>query len=196
MRRSLPAFQQWVHGRRVRGYERAGQAPTCGNSLALEHNGDLYSCDHFVEPDHFLGNIRDTPMAELIASEKQQHFGCAKFNTLPRYCRACDVLFACYGDCPRNRFIATPDGEPGLNYLCAGYKLFYHHIDEPMKVMAGLLRQGRYADEVMGWYAAKEKPQPVKFGRNAACPCGSGKKYKHCHGAGIGTEGQQAPLTR
>jgi uncharacterized protein len=168
-------------------------APTCGNSLALEHNGDLYSCDHFVEPDHFLGNIRDTPMAELVASEKQQGFGCAKFDTLPRYCRECDVLFACYGDCPRNRFIATPDGEPGLNYLCAGYKLFYHHIDEPMKFMAGLLRQGRYADEVMGWYAAKESPQSVKFGRNAACPCGSGKKYKHCHGAGSGAEGTHAP---
>ncbi len=170
-------------------------APTCGNSLALEHNGDLYSCDHFVEPDHLLGNIRDTPMAELVASEKQKTFGCAKFNTLPRYCRECDVLFACYGDCPRNRFISTPDGEAGLNYLCAGYKLFYRHINEPMKVMAGLLRQGRYADEVMGWYAAREQPQPVKVGRNAACPCGSGKKYKHCHGAGTGAEGEQPPFT-
>ena len=92
-------------------------APTCGNSLALEHNGDLYSCDHFVEPDYLLGNIRDTKMAELVVSERQTRFGCAKFDTLPRYCRACDVLFACYGDCPRNRFITTPDGEPGLNYL-------------------------------------------------------------------------------
>jgi uncharacterized protein len=161
-------------------------SPACGNSLALEHNGDLYSCDHFVEPNHLLGNIRDKPIAEMVASDKQRKFGCAKFDTLPQYCRKCDVLFACYGDCPRNRFIATPDGEPGLNYLCAGYKLFYLHIDEPMKAMASLLRQGRYADEVMQGYAAKEKAPTGKVGRNTACPCGSGKKYKHCHGNNTG----------
>jgi uncharacterized protein len=131
-------------------------SPTCGNSLALEHNGDLYSCDHFVEPDHLLGNIRDKSMAEMVGSEKQRSFGCAKFETLPQYCRKCDVLFACYGDCPRNRFINTPDGEPGLNYLCAGYKLFYHHIGEQMRAMANLVRQGRSADEIMALY-----PTPV-----------------------------------
>jgi uncharacterized protein len=136
-------------------------SPTCGNSLALEHNGDLYSCDHFVEPEHLLGNIKDKPMAEMVASDKQRKFGCAKFETLPRYCRRCDVLFACYGDCPRNRFIATPDGEPGLNYLCAGYKLFYRHIDKPMKAMASLLRQGRYADEIMEDRGLNEGP-PVR----------------------------------
>ncbi len=157
-------------------------SPTCGNSLALEHNGDLYSCDHFVEPDYLLGNIRETPMAEMVASEKQRAFGCAKLDSLPKYCRNCDVLFACYGDCPRNQFIETPDGEFGLNYLCAGYKLFYHHIDQPMKIMANLVRQGRYADEIMGWYAARENSPPAKVGRNAPCPCGSGNKYKHCHG--------------
>jgi len=157
-------------------------SPTCGNSLALEHNGDLYSCDHFVEPGYLLGNIRETPMAEMVASEKQRAFGCAKLDSLPKYCRNCDVLFACYGDCPRNRFIETPDGEPGLNYLCAGYKLFYHHIDQPMKIMANLVRQGRYADEIMGGYAARENSPPAKVGRNAPCPCGSGNKYKHCHG--------------
>jgi uncharacterized protein len=137
-------------------------SPTCGKSLALEHNGDLYSCDHFVEPDYLLGNIRETPLSELVASEKQRSFGCAKFESLPKYCRNCDVLFACYGDCPRNRFAETPDGEPGLNYLCAGYKLFYHHIDRSMKIMANLVRQGRYADEIMGWYAAYENLLPAK----------------------------------
>jgi uncharacterized protein len=170
-------------------------SPTCGNSLALEHNGDLYSCDHFVEPDHLLGNIRDKSMGEMVASDKQRKFGCAKFETLPQYCRNCDVLFACYGDCPRNRFIETPDGEPGLNYLCAGYKLFYHHIDKPMKAMADLLRQGRYADEVMQSYAAGENGPAAKVGRNAACPCGSGKKYKHCHGAGLKSQGEAAPTS-
>jgi uncharacterized protein len=124
-------------------------SPTCGDALALEHNGDLYSCDHYVEPDHLLGNIRQTPLADLVASKKQRAFGKDKLNSLPRYCRECEVRFACHGECPRNRFMTTPDGEPGLNYLCAGYKLFFNHIDPAMKTMAGLLRQGRFADEIM-----------------------------------------------
>jgi uncharacterized protein len=122
---------------------------TCGTSLALEHNGDLYSCDHFVEPGYFLGNIRKTHMLDLVSSDQQRKFGQDKFNTLPQYCRDCEVLFACFGECPRNRFIRTPGGEPGLNYLCDGYKLFFHHIDSSMRTMANLLRQGRYADEIM-----------------------------------------------
>ena len=124
-------------------------SPTCGAALALEHNGDVYSCDHYVEPDHRLGNIRQTPLKTLVSSEKQRRFGQSKFDTLPKYCKECPVLFACYGECPRNRFVKTPDGEDGLNYLCAGYKAFFTHIDKPMKVMADLLRQGRYADEIM-----------------------------------------------
>ena len=124
-------------------------SPTCGNALALEHNGDVYSCDHFVEPRHRLGNILETHMADLVASAQQQKFGQDKLDTLPKYCRECDVRFACHGECPRNRFIRTPDGEPGLNYLCAGYKLFFHHIQRPMTIMANLLRQGRFADEIM-----------------------------------------------
>ncbi|HWS78696.1 MAG TPA: anaerobic sulfatase maturase [Thermomonas sp.] len=124
-------------------------SPTCGVAPVLEHNGDVYSCDHFVEPEHLLGNLGDTTLATLLASEKQRRFGNAKFDTLPKYCRECPVLFACYGECPRNRFIKTPDGEDGLNYLCAGYRAFFTHIDAPMKAMASLLRQGRYADEIM-----------------------------------------------
>ena len=122
---------------------------TCGSAVALEHNGDLYSCDHFVEPAHLLGNIQQTHMLTLVTSDQQRRFGLAKRDTLPRYCRECAVRFACHGECPKNRFIATPDGEPGLNYLCAGYKAFFTHIDTPMRLMAGLLRQGRYADEAM-----------------------------------------------
>jgi uncharacterized protein len=124
-------------------------APTCGNALVLEHNGDVYSCDHFVEPDHLIGNVERTPLAQLVASEKQRRFGESKYETLPRYCKECPFLFACYGECPRNRFTTTPDGEPGLNYLCAGYKLFFAHIDATMKKMASLLEQGRFADEIM-----------------------------------------------
>lgn len=144
---------------------------TCGTALALEHNGDLYSCDHFVEPDYKLGNIQETPMIELIASEKQRQFGQAKLDTLPQYCRQCEVRFACNGGCPKNRFMETPDGEFGLNYLCAGYKAFFTHIDRPMRMMADLLRRGHYADEVMQLLAQEQIAQkkrkskkPVGFG--------------------------------
>jgi uncharacterized protein len=124
-------------------------SPTCGASLVLEHNGDLYACDHFVEPGYKLGNIKKQPLIKLVSSEKQRKFGRDKLTGLPKYCRDCEVLFACYGECPRNRFLNAPDGEPGLNYLCGGYKLFFKHIDGPMKTMARLLRQGRFADEIM-----------------------------------------------
>jgi uncharacterized protein len=150
-------------------------AETCGNAVALEHNGDVYSCDHFVEPDHLLGNIVDTHMLELLALPEQRAFGEAKRSSLPPYCEACDVRFACQGECPKNRFILTPGGDPGLNYLCAGYKEFFNHIDGPMKIMAELLRKGRYADEVIQIFA--------RANRNDACPCGSGFKAKFCHQA-------------
>jgi serine-type anaerobic sulfatase-maturating enzyme len=124
-------------------------SPTCGNALAIEHNGDLYACDHYVEPDYLLGNIGETPMPKLVASPKQRQFGRNKFDTLPKQCRECEVLFACYGECPRNRFVETAEGEGGLNYLCAGYKMFFNHIDRPMRTMVKLLRSGRFADEIM-----------------------------------------------
>ena len=123
--------------------------PTCGLGMALEHNGDLYSCDHFVEPSFYLGNVMKTPMIELVASDKQRRFGQDKKDTLPRYCRECDVLHICNGECPKNRLIETPDGEPGLNYLCEGYKAFFKHADHEIKIMAGLIRRGRLAEEVM-----------------------------------------------
>jgi uncharacterized protein len=161
-------------------------SPTCGKALALEHNGDLYSCDHFVEPAFLLGNIQETHMLELVSSDQQGKFGQDKYDKLPQYCRDCEVLFACYGECPRNRFIHTPDGEPGLNYLCAGYKLFFKHIDRPMRSMADLLRRGRYADEVMNILVLEEMHQLQQALANARpddlCPCGSGKKFRQCHG--------------
>jgi len=164
-------------------------AETCGGALALEHNGDLYSCDHYVEPGYKLGNIQQTHMIDLLTSPAQVKFGQDKRDTLPKYCHECEVRFACHGECPKNRFIITPDGEPGLNYLCAGYKAFFKHIDRPMKMMANLLRQRRYADEVMGMLAEEEKARYANVGRNDACPCGSGKKFKRCHG-GTRVEGR------
>jgi uncharacterized protein len=123
--------------------------PTCGAALALEHNGDLYSCDHFVEPDYHLGNILTKPLSELAASNRQQKFSKDKRDLLPRYCRRCEFLFVCNGECPKNRFMLTPDGEPGWNHLCAGYKSFFHHADGSMKIMADLIRRGQTADGVM-----------------------------------------------
>lgn len=158
---------------------------TCGHGPALEHNGDLYSCDHFVEPDYLLGNIHQTDMLDLVGSERQRKFGQDKLDTLPRYCRECDVRFACHGECPKNRFVSTPDGEPGLNYLCAGYKAFFHHVDRPLKILAGLLRRGHPAEQVMPIMLAEDAELAkalAKTGRNESCPCGSGLKLKHCHG--------------
>jgi uncharacterized protein len=131
-------------------------SPTCGNSMAMEHNGDMYSCDHFVEPGYFLGNIREEPMINLVGSEKQRKFGQDKQDSLPNYCLECDVRFACNGGCPKNRFIETPDGEPGLNYLCEGYKTFFNHVDRPMRIMAALLRQNREAGDIMQILAAEK----------------------------------------
>ena len=121
----------------------------CGTALALEHNGDLYSCDHFVDSPYKLGNILGQHLIEMVASDRQTKFGCDKLDTLPQYCRSCDVLFACHGGCPKDRFINAPDGEPGLNYLCRGYKMFFHHIGKTMRTMVDLLKQNRAPAEIM-----------------------------------------------
>jgi uncharacterized protein len=124
---------------------------TCGSALAIEHNGDLYSCDHFVYPENKLGNIMEAPLESLVGSSQQRRFGLAKRNSLPRYCRECEVRFACNGECPKHRFLQTPDGELGLNYLCSGYKLFFNHINPHMEFMADELKNGRAPANVMFW---------------------------------------------
>jgi uncharacterized protein len=136
-------------GAHVGMYSLCVHAPTCGSALALEHNGDMYSCDHFVEPDYKLGNIHQSPMIDLVTSPQQVQFGRNKQSLLPRMCQECDVRFACNGGCPKDRFINTPLGEPGLNYLCEGFQTFFRHVDAPMKRMAELISQGRFADEIM-----------------------------------------------
>ena len=153
-------------------------AETCGQQLALEHNGDLYSCDHYVEPGYLLGNIGERTMLELIALPQQQKFGQDKRDTLTQFCRDCDVRFACHGGCPKDRFIRTPDDEAGLNYLCPGFKAFFHHVDPAMRFMAERLSAGAAPSEIVGRYAAED----AKRGRNEPCTCGSGRKWKQCHG--------------
>jgi len=158
---------------------------TCGRALALEHNGDVYSCDHYVEPDYKVGNLIDIPLNEIVVSDQQVEFGLAKRDTLPQYCRNCEVRFVCNGGCPKNRFIETPDGETGLNYLCAGYKSFFTHINEPMQFMAGELSFQRPPANVMFYMHRKDAELEAAFaktGRNEPCPCGSGIKFKKCHG--------------
>jgi len=153
-------------------------ARTCGDAVALEHNGDLYSCDHYVEPDYLLGNItQGRTLLDFVDSPQQRAFGEAKLRTLPQFCMSCDVRFACNGGCPKDRFATAPTGEPGVHYLCPSYKDFFSHITQPMHVMADLLRTDQDAAALRDWYAAAD----AERSRNAPCTCGSGRKWKKCH---------------
>ncbi len=155
---------------------------TCGDGLVMEHNGDLFACDHYVYPEYLLGNLRKNTLTELVRSDQQLKFGLAKLTGLPRYCQDCDVRFVCHGECPKNRIIQTPDGESGLNHLCQGYKMFFHHVKPYMDYMAMEHSMGRAAANVSNWIRNQENNGNVssKPGRNDLCPCGSGKKYKQC----------------
>ncbi len=115
---------------------------TCGDGLALEHNGNLYACDHFVYPEYLLGNITTTPLADLAWSERQQAFGRNKSESLTRQCQACRYRFACNGGCPKHRFAISRDGEPGHNYFCKSYTTFFRHAEDKLKEMAALVRMG------------------------------------------------------
>ncbi len=164
-------------------------AETCGRGMAIEHNGDLYACDHYVYPEYRLGNVMEREVKDMVLSQGQTDFGNAKRDALPGYCRECEVLFACRGECPKHRFVRTPDGEPGLNYLCPSYKRFFRHIDRDMRLMTQLLEARRAPAEIMDMYANADRraataspaiPTRRAVGRNDPCPCGSGRKYKHC----------------
>ncbi len=157
---------------------------TCGLQVALEHNGDLYSCDHFVEPRYRLGNIRELPLLDMVASPQQRKFGQDKRDTLTEYCRDCDVRFACHGGCPKDRFVTSPYGEPGHNYLCPSYQAFFQHVARPMRLMTELLRSNQAPRKLMDVYAAED----AKRGRNDPCTCGVGRKWKRCHGGDVGRE--------
>jgi uncharacterized protein len=194
----ITIFNEWVRSDVGRYYVQifdatlanyAGEMPgicvfaeTCGDALVIEHNGDLFSCDHYVYPEYYLGNILDKPMIDLVKSQQQFDFGIDKRNKLPRYCLQCDVRFTCHGECPKHRFLNTPDGKPGLNYLCVGYKMFFHHVEPYMDYMAKELKNKRAPANVMNWIRNKES-QVIKSAipeRNDPCPCGSGKKFKNC----------------
>ena len=159
-------------------------SPTCGMAAALEHNGDLYSCDHYVYPQHKLGNIMETPLSELMTSVTQQKFGSEKQDGLPQCCKVCEVRPACHGDCPKHRFVETSEGGPGLSYLCEAYKEIFKHMAPYLGVMAQLIKAGRPVPEIMQIVDRQGKSNRFSPpGRNAPCPCGSGRKYKRCCGA-------------
>jgi uncharacterized protein len=194
----ITIFNEWVRNDVARYYVQifdatlanyVGEMPglcvfseTCGDALVMEHNGDLYSCDHFVYPEYLLGNISGSPLTGLAKSQRQFDFGIAKRNTLPGYCLRCDVRYACHGECPKHRFISTPDGKPGLNYLCNGYKMFFRYVEPYMEFMAKELKSKRAPANVMTWIKNRESQAVRKQlpERNDPCPCGSGKKFKNC----------------
>lgn len=158
-------------------------AETCGRALAIEHDGGVYSCDHFVENAHKIGNVSTDALAVLIDAPEQVAFGLAKRDALPDCCKECSVLAVCNGGCPKDRFIAAPNGQAGLSYLCAGYRQFYQHISPYMERMAALARNRKpvsgIMDELKLKEAAGEEPWRTAS-RNDRCPCGSGRKFKRC----------------
>jgi uncharacterized protein len=153
-------------------------APTCGLGPALEYNGDLYSCDHYVEPRYKIGNIHQTHLIDLVASPEQRKFGQDKLDTLTAQCRNCEVRSLCNGGCPKDRFALSRDGEAGQNYLCSGLELFFKHTRPAMQEMGRLLRQRRAPAEIMAATAAEDE----RRGPYQPCPCDSGRKFRFCHG--------------
>jgi uncharacterized protein len=146
---------------------------TCGRALAIEHNGDVYSCDHFVYPHYRLGNIMNKSLGEMVDTPGQARFATNKRDRLPEYCRSCDVRFACNDECPKNRFAQTPDGDPGLNYLCPGYKEFFRHIDPAMRIMTDLIRRGRVPSGIKA--VLKADPGLLKRMRSTNRPIAGGR---------------------
>ena len=152
---------------------------TCGDIPVIEHNGDFFPCDHFVDAEHCPGNIQETPLVELLESPTQRAFGQAKLDTLPRYCRTCEVRDMCNGGCPKNRFLQTPDGEEGLNYLCEGYKSLFTHCQPFVAELAAVWHRSNAEQQTPLTRDIDARISP-RTGRNDPCPCGSGLKYKKC----------------
>jgi len=152
---------------------------TCGLAVVMEHNGDVYSCDHFVFPEYLLGNIKETHLLDLVSSRQQQEFGLSKRDFLPEVCRRCEFRFICSGGCLRERIVETPEGRK-LNYLCAGYKQFFGYVDRYMKEIAKGINNRQSPLAIRQRTKALHDSIWNHVARNDPCPCGSGKKYKKC----------------
>ncbi len=152
---------------------------TCGDIPVVEHNGNFFPCDHFVDAGNRLGNIMETPLVDLLESPGQRAFGNAKLDRLPRFCKSCEFLEMCNGGCPKDRILRTPDGEDGLNYLCDGYKRFFTHCS-PFVAQVAALSAMRHVEGGRAPAPPAAMRGAAKPGRNDPCPCGSGRKYKKC----------------
>jgi uncharacterized protein len=155
-------------------------APVCGRVLIVEQDGGVYSCDHFVDPDHRIGSIADSSLGELADSPAQRRFGAAKSDSLPAQCRECPWRPACNGGCPKDRWALSGEGEPPANYLCAGLKRFFSYSEKPLKKIARQRRAGAGPDAIMSALRQDMQERWRGVGRNDPCPCGSGRKAKHC----------------
>jgi uncharacterized protein len=156
---------------------------TCGRALALEHDGSVYACDHFVDAHHRLGSIGTEDLRALVDAPAQRAFGAAKRHDLPDACLACDVRRFCHGGCPKDRLASGAGGEPGLNFLCAGYQRFYRHVSPYLARMAALVLQGHPVTQIAHELETAERDERRRWrtaSRNGPCPCGSGEKYKRC----------------
>jgi uncharacterized protein len=140
----------------------------CGRAVALEHNGNVYACDHYVYPEYALGNVLEDDLGQMVQRSVDSGFGPHKEATLPRYCRECDVLEACWGGCPKHRFATSPYGEPGLHYLCPGYKKFSRHIRKYLRAMTTLLENDLPVSYVM---QAIDAPLIIFAGSLARAEC-------------------------
>jgi uncharacterized protein len=155
-------------------------APTCGRVLIVEHDGSVYSCDHFVNHDHHIGDIESSHLSALVDSPVQRIFGNEKQTKLPLQCRSCSWIKICNGGCPKDRFALAENGEPGLNYLCTGLRQFYAHAEQPLMRVMQLRQQGLTTDAIMAELFVESQVRWRGVGRNDPCPCGSGRKAKHC----------------
>ena len=155
-------------------------APTCGRVLVVEHDGSIYSCDHYVNQEHCIGNLNTSQLSEIIESPVQRRFGKDKQDLLPQQCYSCSWFDVCNGGCPKDRFTLSEDGEPGLNYLCSGLQYFFNHAEEPLKHVIRYRKRGVNSNIIMAELRAKARARWKGIGRNDTCICGSGLKAKNC----------------
>lgn len=155
-------------------------APTCGRVLIVEHDGGVYSCDHFVNPDHHIGDLETSELSALVDMPLQRQFGNDKRDRLPLRCRSCSWLAICNGGCPKDRFAMAEDGEPGLNYLCSGFRQFFAHAEQPLRQVIQLRKRGLTPNDIMTEIRTESLARWKGTGRNDPCPCGSGRKAKNC----------------
>jgi len=153
---------------------------TCGRVLIVEHDGGIYSCDHFVNREHYIGNLITSPLNELVDSDLQCQFGENKQKLLPQQCRSCSWLEVCNGGCPKDRFVISEDGESGLNYLCIGLRRFYGFAEKPLKYVIRQRKAGKKPELIMAELREESRKRWKGIGRNDPCPCGSGLKAKNC----------------